>query len=130
MRRQKALETVQKKLRKTQRLLKAHLETEKELRQRLEQFQKDNAENLHPLIACFRLDAGFGTYENIALLIEMGYEIYVKLHNHKITEMLKGKVDESMTWVRVGKNAEMLAWKDFQPEHFPYPLNCISRDLI
>lgn len=122
-RRQKAAETALKKLDKTQELLKAHLETEKELRQRLEQFQKDNVENLHPVTSCFRLDAGFGTYENIALLIEMGYEVYVKLHNHKIAQMLKGKVDESQSWVRVGKNAEMVAWKDFQPDHFPYPLD-------
>jgi len=123
VRRQKAVEIAQKKLGKTQVLLRAHLETEKELRQRLERFEKDNLENEHPVAACFRLDAGFGTYENIALLIEMGYEIYVKLHNHKVTQMLKGKVDENLSWVRVGKNAEMVAWKDFQPEHFPYPLD-------
>ena len=123
VRRQKAVEIAQKKLDHTQALLQAHFDTEKELRQRLERFEKDNLENEHPVTACFRLDAGFGTYENIALLIEMGYEIYVKLHNHKVTQMLKGKVDESLTWVRVGKNAEMVAWKDFQPEHFPYPLD-------
>lgn len=123
VRREKALATAKQKLHKTQELLKAHFEGEKELRQRLEQFQKDNAGNLHPITSCFRLDAGFGTYENIALLIEMGYEVYVKLHSHQIAKMLKGKVDESMTWVKVGKNAEMIAWKDFQPEHFPYPLD-------
>jgi hypothetical protein len=123
VRREKALEIAQKKLCKTQALLKAHLEGEKELRQRLERFEKDNAGNLHPITSCFRLDAGFGTYENIALLIEMGYEVYVKLHNHQIAHMLKGKVDESMTWVKVGKNAEMIAWKDFQPERFPYALD-------
>jgi len=123
VRRQKAVEIVQKKLHKTQKLLIAHLEMEKELRQRLEQFQKDNAENLHPVTCSFRLDAGFGTYKNIALLIEMGYEVYVKMHNHKIAQMLKSKVDETMSWQPVGKNAEMIAWKDFQPEHFPYTLD-------
>ena len=67
------------------RIRKVHLEDEKILRQRLEQLERDNAENTQPVEACFRLDAGFGTYENIALLIEMGYEVYIKLHNHKIT---------------------------------------------
>lgn len=71
VRREKALETAQKKLHKTQALLNAQLETEKAWRQRLARFQKDNAENLHPVTSCFRLDAGFGTYENIALLIEL-----------------------------------------------------------
>lgn len=108
------------KLGKTQALLHAHFATERQLRKRLEQFVQDNAENPCPITSCFRLDAGFGTYENLALLIEMGYEIYVKLHNHKIVQMLKSKVDENMSWFRVGKNAEMLAWQDFQPEHFPY----------
>lgn len=121
--RQKAVATAQKKLNKTQEQVKAALETEKELRQRLAQFQKDNTENPQPVRCSFRLDAGFGTYENIALLIEMGYEVYVKMHNHKIAHMLKGKVDETMRWERVGKNAEMIAWKDFQPAHFPYPLD-------
>jgi len=123
IRRQKAVDTAQKKLGKTTQHLTAHLETEKKLRQRLAEFQQDNAENTHPISSVFRLDAGFGTYENIALLIEMGYEIYVKMHNHKIAQMLKAKADQSMTWERVGKNAEMIAWKDFQPEHFPYKLD-------
>jgi len=122
-RRTKSVETAQKKLDKTQKLLDAHLETEKMLRQRLEQFQKDNAENPQPVTACFRLDAGFGTYENIALLIEMGYEIYVKLHSQKVTDMLKAKVNLDTIWVRVGDNAEMAAWKDFQPDNCPYPLD-------
>lgn len=123
VRREKAVKTAQEKLGKTQALLQAHFDTEKLLSNRLQQFVQDNAENSNPITGCFRLDAGFGTYENIALLIEMGYEIYVKLHNHKITQMLKSKVNEKMFWVRVGKNAEMIGWQDFQPENFPYTLD-------
>jgi hypothetical protein len=123
IRREKAVKVAQEKLGKTQALLQAHFEADKLLRDRLQQFVQENAENSSPITGCFRLDAGFGTYENIALLIEMGYEIYVKLHNHKITQMLKGKVDEKMSWIQVGKNAEMIGWKDFQPENFPYPLD-------
>jgi flagellar hook-length control protein FliK len=123
VRREKAVEVATKKLDKTQVWLNGHLEQEKALRQRLEQFEQENAENPQPLEACFRLDAGFGTYDNIALLIEMGYEVYVKLHNHKIVQMLQKKVTSETTWMRVGNNAEMVAWAGLQLQHCPYPLD-------
>jgi len=91
LRREKSVEIARKKLGKTLAQMKVHLEDEQILRQRLEQLERDNAENTQPVAACFRLDSGFGAYENIALLIEMGYEVYVKLHHHKITEMLRQK---------------------------------------
>jgi hypothetical protein len=123
VRRDKALAIAQAKLGKTLAWLKAHLEQETILRKRLEQFERDNAQNLQPVCACFRLDAGFGTYDNLALLIEMGYEVYVKLHNHPITEMLRDRAAAETEWRRVGDNAEMVAWKDFQPKNFPYTLD-------
>lgn len=123
IRRDRAIEIAHKKLLKTQAWLEAHLEQEKVLRRRLEQFECENTENLHPVEACFRLDAGFGTYDNIALLIEMGYEVYVKLHNHKIVQMLKKAITPETTWTRVGNNAEMLAWPGMQLQNCPYPLD-------
>ena len=123
LRREKSIEIARKKLEKTLAQMKVHLEDEKILRQRLEQFEQDNLENLQPVKACFRLDAGFGTYANIALLIEMGYEVYVKLHNHKITEMLRQKNSPDTVWTRVGHNAEMLAWSGLELQHCPYPLD-------
>jgi len=102
VRREKSVEIARKKLEKTLSQMKAHLEDEKKLRQRLEQFEQDNVENPEPVEACFRLDAGFGTYENIALLIEMGYEVYVKLHNHKITEMLHWRYRLDACWRQRG----------------------------
>jgi hypothetical protein len=123
LRRQKALETARQKLEKTQAQMQVYLAKEKILRQRLEQFEQDNAENPQPVEACFRLDAGFGTYNNIALLIEMGYEVYVKLHNHKIVQMLKAKVTTETLWERVGDNAKMVAWSGLQLQHCPYPLD-------
>ncbi len=123
LRREKSIEIARKKLEKTLAQMKVHLEDEKILRQRLEQFEQDNLENPQPVKACFRLDAGFGTYENIALLIEMGYEVYVKLHNHKITEMLRQKNSPDTVWTRVGDNAEMLAWSGLELQHCPYPLD-------
>jgi len=123
VRREKAVEVARKKLSKTQAWLNGHLAQEKALRKRLEKFERENAENPQPLEACFRLDAGFGTYDNIALLIEMGYEVYVKLHNHKIVQMLKKRVTTDTAWVRVGDNAEMVAWSGLQLQHCPYPLD-------
>jgi hypothetical protein len=123
VRREKAVEVARKKLSKTQAWLSEHLVQEKALRKRLEQFERENAENPQPLEACFRLDAGFGTYDNIALLIEMGYEVFVKLHNHKIVQMLKKQVTPETAWVRVGNNAEMVAWSTLQLQHCPYPLD-------
>lgn len=122
LRREKSVEIARKKLEKTLTQMKIHLEDEKILRQRLEQFERDNVENTQPVEACFRLDAGFGTYENISLLIEMGYEVYVKLHNHKVTEMLKKKIAADTIWTRVGDNAEMVAWSGLELQHCPYPL--------
>jgi hypothetical protein len=123
LRRKKSVEIARKKLEKTLAQMKVHLEDEKILRQRLEQFEQDNVENPQPVKACFRLDAGFGTYENIALLIEMGYEVYVKLHNHKVTEMLKKKIAADTIWTHVGDNAEMVAWSGLELQHCPYPLD-------
>jgi len=123
LRRGKAIETARQKLEKTLVQMQTHLEDEKVLRQRFAQFEQDDVENPQPVEACFRLDAGFGTYENIALLIEMGYEVYVKLHNHKITEMLKQKKSLETLWTRVGDNAEMVAWSGLELPHCPYPLD-------
>jgi hypothetical protein len=123
LRREKSIEIAREKLEKTLVQMKVHLEDEKILRQRLEQFEQNNLENPQPVKACFRLDAGFGTYDNIALLIEMGYEVYVKLHNHKITEMLRQKNSPDTVWTRVGDNAEMVAWSGLELQHCPYPLD-------
>ncbi len=123
VRREKAVQLAMNKLGRTQAWLSGHLEQEKALRKRLEQFKQENAENLQSLEACFRLDAGFGTYDNIALLIEMGYEVYVKLHNHKIVQMLKKKVTNESAWVRVGNNTEIVSWAGLQLQHCPYPLD-------
>ena len=53
------------------------------LRERLQRFEHENATNPAPITAVFRLDAGFGTGANIALLIEMGYEVYTRPQNHR-----------------------------------------------
>ena len=93
------------------------------LSQRLLRFEQDNATNSEPVEAEFRLDAGFGTYENVALLIEMGYDLYTKPHSHTVVTALARRVDDTTLWTRVGANAELVAWPALQLMHCPYPLN-------
>jgi hypothetical protein len=93
------------------------------LRQRLEQFEQDNLTNTAPVQAIFRLDAGFGTADNVALLIEMGYELYSKPHGNWLTGRLEHWTDEHPVWERVGHNAEMVAWSSKDIPDFPYPLD-------
>jgi hypothetical protein len=93
------------------------------LNQRLTRFEQDNATNPEPAEAEFRLDAGFGTYHNIALLIEMGYEVYTKPHSHRVVAYLRQQLDDQSTWMRVGANAELVAWSGMQLKGCSYPLN-------
>jgi hypothetical protein len=93
------------------------------LTERLTRFQQDNAANPAPIEAEFRLDAGFGSYQNLALLIEMGYEVYTKPHSHRVVTYLRQQVDDRTAWVRVGANAELVAWRKMQLKGCPYPLD-------
>jgi hypothetical protein len=94
------------------------------LSQRLKRFQVENDANHNPISAIFRFDAGFGNSENLALLIEMGYEIYSKPYGNWLSGTLtKMSANRSTDWEKVGKNAEMIAWKAVQLEDFPYPLD-------
>lgn len=94
-----------------------------DLQQRLQQFETENRINLCPIQADFRLDAGFGTQENVILAIEMGYELYTKPFSTWLTPRLKARVRKPSQWTRVGRNAEMLAWKNEGFTDFPYPLD-------
>jgi hypothetical protein len=93
------------------------------LQERLERFDAENRANPFPIQAVFRMDAGFGTRENVAWLIEMGYEVYTKPYSDWLTPRLKQETDPKMAWLRVGENAEMFAWKARQFDDFPYPLD-------
>ena len=93
------------------------------LEERLQRFEAENAANPAPIEAIFRLDAGFGTQENLALLIEMGYEIYSKPYGNWLSGLLAEKSTHPQDWQRVGANAEMKAWKAAALPDFPYPLD-------
>ena len=93
------------------------------LQERLQRFEHENASNPAPVAAVFRLDAGFGTGANVALLIEMGYEVYTRPHNHQTRDSLLARVDETTAWVRVGANADMVAWPAQTLPSCPYPVD-------
>src|SRR4030067_665913 len=76
--RQKAWREAQRRLDKTTMRWEGQQGEMSLLTERLSRFEQDNAANPEPVEAEFRLDACFGSYENLALLIEMGYEIYTK----------------------------------------------------
>lgn len=120
---QKRLDEAQRRLGKTEAKQEQQHAERCRLAQRLSQFEQDNATNQPPIQASFRLDAGFGTYENVALLIEMGYEVYTKPLSHQVVKHLKGQVTEATEWIRVGQNAEMVAWPAYQLKGCPYPLD-------
>ena len=93
------------------------------LAQRLQRFETDNATNAAPLVASLRLDAGFDTPENVALSIEMGYEVYGKPYGTWLLAWLQAQVTPQSQWQRVGQNAEMFAWPAVQLADFPYRLD-------
>jgi len=92
------------------------------LERRLAQFQEDNRTNGSPIRAIFRLDAGFGSGANVALLIEMGYDVYTKASNAQVVRALRRRAAAASEWIAVGKNAAMTTWEGLTVANCPYPL--------
>jgi hypothetical protein len=101
----------------------AHDQQVRQLEERLVRFQQDNAQNECPLEAVFRLDGGFGTWDNLALLIEMGYEVYTKAFNHETIQVLFRQFTTPEGWKQVGAGVEMLGCAARKPHHFCYPID-------
>lgn len=122
-RRRKACAKAAEVLTWTDGLLAEQSAEQQRLHDRLEQFEQDNRNNPQPVPAVFRLDAGFGSYENLALLIEMGYEVYTKLQNWKGLQSLCKQVPPDAHWTEVGSQAAMWAWPQRQLKNFYYPID-------
>ena len=120
--RQHAVKIAQTRLEKAQPRLEKRQADRDRLAQQLAQLEAENAANPHPVNAEFRLDAGFGTYQNLMMLIEMGYEVYTKPHSHRLVRSLHQHCPDDTSWQRVGANAEM-AVSPQQPRGCPYPLD-------
>ena len=122
-RRETVLRAAEQRLVKTQTQWKEEQAQAASLQERLKRFEQEDASNLEPVEAEFRLDAGFGSYQNIALLAEMGYEVYTKSPSQPLTDSLKRHISDSTTFTRVGANAEMVPWPQMSLTRCPYPLD-------
>jgi len=92
------------------------------LQQWLHQLEADNATNPDPPTCRVRMDSGFGSGPNLTWLIEMGYDVDTKAYSDKTTQTLRTRVTETTAWTRVGDNAEMQLWPQYQLHACPYPL--------
>jgi len=101
-----------------------------ELRIHLTALEHDNATNPRPLQIVIRLDAGFGTYENIALLAELGYEVITKAKNQRVAQARLRCVDAQTAWTAVGANAELAVWPQASFKNSPYPLDAALQRFI
>jgi uncharacterized coiled-coil protein SlyX len=87
------------------------------------QLEADNCTNPDPPPYCeARMDAGFVSGENLTWLIEMGYSPNTKAPNDQTTRALRTGLKPGRRWVRVGDNAEMIAWGEYVLHGCPYPL--------
>ena len=120
---EKRIPNLEKQLHHRQQRVKSYQTQLQGLQRRLMHFEWENRTNPCPIQADFRLDAGFGTQENVILAIEMGYELYTKPFSTWLTPRLKRRVQAQTQWTRVGGNAEMIAWNNERFSGFPYPLN-------
>ena len=121
--RQTAWKEAQKQLDRATAHWKQEMDTLTVLYQRLKLFEQENASNANPIEASYRLDAGFGAYENIAFFIEMGYQVDTKAYGNQAVPYLKELVNDQTNWTHVGANAEMVAWSDFEFKKCPYRLD-------
>jgi hypothetical protein len=133
-RRETARLSANQRLANTQTQWKKELAARASLMERLKRFEQDNDANPDPVEAEFRLDAGFGSYQNVALLAEMGYEVYTKSPSQQLTDSLKRQLNATTTYTRVGANAtttytrvganaEMVVWPQRSLTNCPYPFD-------
>lgn len=93
------------------------------LQTHLAQLTQDNTSNAQPIQALFRLDSGFASRENIAWLIEMGYDIYSKARTAHVQDALSALLTPETAWLKVGANASLTAWANTTVDDaFIYPL--------
>jgi len=121
---EKALAVAERRLHRDKREL-AKLEAEVvRLSAHCEQLQADNQANTRPIQAIFRIDSGFASQENIAWLIEMGYELYTKARSTKVRDTLLASLSPDHIGQRVGGNATLTAWAETTAGgYFTYPVN-------
>ena len=127
---QKRLPRLSQQVARTQAVLGAHqarlAEQDAELA-RLRAWQAqliaDNRANPNPPAHVMaRMDAGFAAGENLAWLLEMGYELETKAANARTTTALRAHRPHAAEWEPVGDNAEMTLIGEHVLRGCPYPL--------
>ena len=93
-----------------------------ELKTWLAQLEADNRINPDPPVCEVRMDSGFSGGEQVAWLIEMGYQVNTKAPSDKTTQVLRRQVSPKTTWTRMGANAEMTEPAEYTLKDCPYPL--------
>ena len=121
--RQRTIQTARQRLTKARQRLEIRQTECQHLVERLAFFEAENADNPQPVKAEFRLDAGFGTYQNLTMLIEMGYEVYTKPYSHQVVQSVRQHLPADANWERVGANAEMMHPSVRKLPGCPYPLD-------
>lgn len=121
---QETLAVAERRLAKLEGKLEAARAEVERLRQRHQQLLAENEGNPHPIRATFRLDSGFASQQNIAWLIEMGYEVVTKARSTGVRDRLIAATSPETEWQRVGGNASLTAWADTTADgYFTYPVN-------
>jgi hypothetical protein len=88
----------------------------------LAQLEADNRTNPDPPVCEVRMDSGFSGGEQVAWLIEMGYQVNTKAPSDKTTQVLRKQVSDKTPWTRVGANAEMTEPTEYTLKDCPYRL--------
>jgi hypothetical protein len=122
-RNEQTLEKALTRLGKAQTNLDRQQALQQQAQERLERFREDNRCNPDPLPVVIRLDAGFGTWENLGLLIEMGYEVYSKAFSAQTVKVLFQQFGVTSQWEQVGERVHMHAHAQGVPAKFWYPLD-------
>ena len=92
------------------------------LQERYERLCHENARQSDPPRCRLRMDAGFATGENLTAVTELGYHVDTKSANDALVQALRNRVTADQEWTRVGKNAEMTGWTNYESNTCPYPL--------
>jgi hypothetical protein len=121
---QQALDRADRRLQRCgHKVVQGRAEVER-LHQHHQQLLADNQNNPQPIRALFRVDGGFASQENIAWLIEMGYDVDTKARSPGVRDRLLAAVTDETVWQRVGGNATLTAWRQTTLDGaFVYPVH-------
>lgn len=121
---EKALAVAERRMARCQRKWEVASAEVKRLRQHHQQLLSENQSNPRPVRVLIRLDGGFASQENIAWLIEMGYDVDTKARSTAVRDGLVAAVTPETVWQRVGGNASLTAWtKTTADGYFTYPVD-------